>query len=154
MTDSRVVLGLLAGAILLSSCNRLAYRSRIEEFQNPDVPASRFQAIAVLPVDPEGFDPGIAARVRDNLKRQGVNVMTARVMLPESEVSIPQLCPKDDPPGYQGVLWVTYDRIILRDCESAAVAYRAIGGYSGVDALAKRLVIYLNTTSAQSTTAQ
>jgi hypothetical protein len=144
----------LLGALLLGSCSRLAYRSRIEEFQNPDVPATRFTAIAVLPVDPGGFDPGIAARVRDNLKREGVNVVSARVMLPESEVSMPQLCPKDDPPEYQGVLWVAFDRIILRDCESTAVAYRAIGGYSGVDALAKRLVLYLRTSSATTTTGQ
>lgn len=124
-------------------CSSLAYRSRIEEFRNDSVPPARFSAIAVLPLDPSGFDPGIAARVRDNLKKQGVNVVTARVMVAESEASMPQLCPKDDPADYQGVLWVTFDRLILRDCESTAVAWRAIGGYSGVDALAKRLMVYL-----------
>jgi hypothetical protein len=76
------------------------------------------------------------------------------VMAAESEVSMAQLCPKNDPPDYQGVLWVTYDRIVLRDCESTAVAYRAIGGYSGVDALAKKLVTYLKTAPPLTTTAQ
>lgn len=147
-------LSYLAAALLLTGCSSMAYRSRIEEFQNPDIPAARFTAITVLPMDPSGFDPGIAARVRDNLKKQGVNVLTARVMVQESEVSMAQLCPKDDPPEYKGVLWVAYDRIILRDCESTAVAYRAIGGYSGVDALARKLVVYLRTPTAQTTTAQ
>jgi hypothetical protein len=137
-----------------TGCSSMAYRSRIEEFQNPDVRAARFTSIAVLPVDASGFDPGIAARVRDNLKKQGINVATARVMAAESEVSMAQLCPKNDPPDYQGVLWVTYDRIVLRDCESTAVAYRAIGGYSGVDALAKKLVTYLKTAPPLTTTAQ
>jgi hypothetical protein len=139
--------------VAASGCKSIAYKSRIEEFHNPAVSAARFTAIAVLPVDANGFDPGIAARVRDNLKKQGINVVSARVMVQESEVSMAQLCPKNDPPEYQGVLWVTYDRVVLRDCESTAVAYRATGGYSGVDALAKKFVTYLKT-APQSTTAQ
>jgi hypothetical protein len=90
--------------------------------------------------------------VRENLKKQGINVASARVMVPESEVSMQQLCPKNDPASYQGVLWVAFDRVILRDCESTAVAYRAIGGYSGVDALAKKLVIYLRSGVPATTT--
>jgi hypothetical protein len=154
MTRSRGVLFVVVlGAMATTACKSMAYKSRVEEFRNASIPSSRFSAITVLPLDPSGFDPGIAARVRDNLKREGVNVMTARVMAGESEVSMSQLCPKDDPPGYQGVLWVSFDRIILRDCDSTAVAYRAIGGYSGVDALAKKLLVYLRTaTPATSTT--
>jgi hypothetical protein len=136
---------LLGTLLLLTGCSSLAYKSRVEEFTSPAIPGARFTTITVLPLDPNGFDPGIAARVRDNLKKQGINVVTARMLLPESEVSMPQLCPKDDPPAYKGVLWVTFDRIILRDCESSAIAYRAVGGYSGVDALAKKFVTYLKT---------
>lgn len=146
----RLAFGLLM--LVFMGCSSLAYKSRITEFHNSDVPASRFATIAVLPLDPKGFDPGIAARVRDSLKKQGVNVATPRVMVPESEVSMAQLCPKNDPAAYQGVLWVTFDRVILRDCESTAVAYRAVGGYSGVDALAKKLVIYLRSGAAATTT--
>lgn len=144
MKRSLVALAILAAT--LAGCNKLAYRSRIDEFRNESVSPARFTAIAVLPLDPSGFDPGIAARVRDNLKKEGVNIVSARVMVGDSEASMQQLCPKNDPAEYQGVLWVTYDRIILRDCESTAVAYRAIGGYSGVDALAKRLLAYLRST--------
>ena len=146
----QLLLGLLV--LLMTGCSSLAYKSRITEFQNSEVSPSRFATIAVLPLDPNGFDPGIAARVRDNLKKQGVNIATPRMMASESEVSMQQLCSKDDPASYQGVLWVTFDRIILRDCESTAVAYRAIGGYSGVDALAKKLVIYLRSGAAATTT--
>lgn len=144
---------LLAGVLLvaLSGCKTLAYKSRIEEFRNENVSPARFATIAVLPLDASGFDPGIAARVRENLKREGVNVATPRVMAGDSEVSMQQLCPKDDPPVYTGVLWVSFDRIILRDCESTAVAYRAIGGYSGVDALAKKLLLYLRSAPVTST---
>lgn len=148
----RLFVALAISAVTLAGCNKLAYRSRIDEFRNESVSPARFTAIAVLPLDPSGFDPGIAARVRDNLKKEGVNIVSARVMVGDSEASMQQLCPKNDPAEYQGVLWVTYDRVILRDCESTAVAYRAIGGYSGVDALAKRLLSYLR--SAPPPTAQ
>lgn len=150
MTKTLWALPLLAGiAIASSACGGMAYKSKITEFRNDSIPAARFNIITVIPVDPNGFDPGIAARVRDNLKKQGINVVTARMHMPESETSIPHLCPKNDPPAYTGVLWVTYDRLILRDCESTAVAFRAVGGYSGVDALAKKLVLYLKTAPAQ-----
>lgn len=148
----RALIALAISTATLAGCSRLAYRSRIDEFRNESVSPARFTAIAVLPLDPSGFDPGIAARVRDNLKKEGVNIVSARVMVGDSEASMQQLCPKNDPAEYQGVLWVTYDRVILRDCESTAVAYRAIGGYSGVDALAKRLLAYLR--SALPTSAQ
>lgn len=151
-SSQRLAILLLLAATASSGCKSMAYKSRVEEFRNANIAPTRFTAITVLPLDPTGFDPGIAARVRDNLKREGVNVMTARVMAGESEVSMAQLCPKDDPPGYQGVLWVAFDRIILRDCESTAVAFRAIGGYSGVDALAKKLLIYLRSTASPTPT--
>jgi hypothetical protein len=145
---------ILALALVPAACSSIAYKSRIDEYRNEAIPPTRFTTIAVLPVDADGFDPGIAARVRDNLKKQGVNIATARVMATDSEVSMGVLCPKDDPAEYQGVLWVSFDRLILRDCESTAVAFRALGGYSGVDALAKRLLIYLRSTSAATTTTQ
>jgi hypothetical protein len=94
-------------------------------------------------VNERSFDPQIAARVRENLRKQGIKIVPARSMMPESEASMPLLCPKDNPPEYQGVLWVTFEYILLRDCESAAVAFRAEGGYAGVDAMAKKLVLYL-----------
>ena len=147
-TTARVV---LVSALLLGGCSRMAYKSKVDEFRNEQIPAARFTTITVLPYDQEGFDAGIAARVRDNLKKQGINVVTARMHMTESEVSIPQLCPKVDAPEYKGVLWVTFDRIVLRDCETSAVAFRAIGGYAGVDVLARRLVAYLKTGGAGST---
>lgn len=136
---------MLATLLFVGACSSLAYKTRVEEFTNANIPAARFTTIAVLPVDPNGFDPGIAARVRDNLKKQGIRVVSARNSMPESEVSMPHLCPKADPPEYKAVVWVTFDRIIMRDCESTAIAYRATGGYAGVDVLTRKLVTYLKT---------
>jgi len=145
----RSTLGLLFLSVLIlpSGCG-LAYRSRIEEFRNDSIPGSRFTAIAILPVAEKGFDPQIAARVRENLKKQGIRIVPARLMMPQSDVSIPHLCPKDNPPEYKGVLWVTFEYILLRDCETASVAFSAEGGYAGVDAMAKKLVLYLKSTAA------
>jgi hypothetical protein len=133
---------LLAALFSPAGCG-LAYRTRIEEFRSDSIPGSRFTAIAVLPVTEKSFDPQIAARVKENLRKQGIKIVPARLMMPQSDVSIPHLCPKDNPPEYKGVLWVSFDYILLRDCESAAVAFSAEGGYAGVDAMAKRLLLYL-----------
>ena len=55
-------------AILLSGCGRMAYKSKVDEFRNETISAAKFTTITVLPYSQDGFDPGIAARVRDNLK--------------------------------------------------------------------------------------
>jgi hypothetical protein len=40
-------------------------------------------------------------------------------------------------------VFVTWDRLILRDCETTAVAYRATGGYAGIDKLTEKFLVYL-----------
>jgi hypothetical protein len=146
MIKTTLALLFLAVIFLPSGCG-FAYRTRIEEFRSDSIPGSRFTAIAILPVNERSFDPQIAARVRENLRKQGITIVPARSMMPESEVSMAHLCPKDNPPEYQGVLWVTFEYLLLRDCQSTAVAFRAEGGYAGVDAMAKRLVLYLKSQS-------
>lgn len=144
MSLSRTILT-IAGALVLTSagCGKFAYKSRIDEFRNPGMAADRYTTIAILPVDPNGPDPNIAARVRGILRRDSIHIVNARVMVPEGEVGMKELCSPDRPAEYKGVLFVTWDRLILRDCETAAVAYQASGSYSGVDLLAKKLLLYL-----------
>lgn len=136
-----VLLAMSAGA-----CSSMAYRTKIDEFRNPSIAPERYTTIAILPVNTDGPDATIAARVRDNLRKQGVHIVPARRMVGEGEVSMKELCTPEAPAEYKGVLFVTWDRLILRDCETTAVAYRAMGNYSGVDQLAKKLVLYLRAT--------
>ena len=143
-TSGRTSLALLLGlAVAAGACGKLAYKSRIDEFRNASMTADRFKTIAILPADPNGPDPNIAARVRGQLRREGISIVNARVMVGEGEVGMKELCSPQQPAEYQGVLFVTWDKIILRDCETSAVAYRASGSYSGVDLLAKKLLLYL-----------
>lgn len=136
----------LAVTLLGGACGKLAYKSRIDEFRNASMTADQFSTIAILPVDPNGPDPQIAARVRGQLRREGIAIVNARVLVPEGEVGMKELCSPDAPAEYKGVLFVTWDKLILRDCETSAVAYRAAGSYSGVDLLAKKLLLYLKGT--------
>lgn len=136
---------LLALGISSAACSSLAYRSRVEEFHNADLSATRYTTVAVLPVDPNGFDMNIAARVRDHLLKEGLQVIPAIKLVGEGEVTTKEACEPGRNPGYTGIVFVTWDRLIVRDCATTAVAYRAVGGYAGVDKLTQRLVAYLKT---------
>ena len=135
-----LVVGMCAGA-----CSSMAYRSRVEEFNNSNLSANRYDVVAVLPVDPHGFDTNIAARVRDHLRKEGWKVVPALKLVGESEVTTKEVCEPSQHPEYRGVVFVSWDRLILRDCETTAVAYRAVGGYAGIDKLTQRFLVYLKT---------
>lgn len=134
---------LAAALSLLSGCSSLVLRSEIDEFQNSAIPAERFRTLAVVPADPGGYDAQIAAWARQLLREEGVSVVAPRVFAPEGETALGELCPRGRLADFDGVLFVTWDQITLRDCESYAVAYQARGRYAGLDAMTKRLLRYL-----------
>jgi hypothetical protein len=138
----------LAISMWAGACSSLAYRSRVEEFHNSSLSASRYGVVAVLPVDPKGFDTNIAARVRDHLKKEGWKVVPALKLVGEGEVTTKEVCEPTQHPEYTGVVFVSWDRLILRDCETTAVAYRATGGYAGIDKLTQRFMVYLKAAPA------
>lgn len=129
-------------AVLISGCS-VFMRSRINELANSDISPRRFQVLAVLPMEMEGFGPQVAARARDQIERSGVATAVARKWMPEGDAGMQDLCPRENPPPYQGVVFVAWDRMVLRDCETGFVAWRASGGYAGVDAMVKRMVHYI-----------
>lgn len=136
-------MALLVGAgCMLSGCG-LAMRSRIEELANSQIAPSRFHVLAVLPMESSGFGPQVAARAKEQIELSGVQTATPRVWMPEGDAGMKDLCPRENPPPYQGVVFVAWDRVVLRDCETGFVAWRATGGYAGVDAMVKRMVQYI-----------
>lgn len=131
--------------VLLAGCGqRLMYNTKIDEYRNPNIESTRFTNLTVLPVDPaDNFAMDMAARVRVKLKADSVHLSQPLKLEPEGEVGMQELCPPDRTVEYKGVLFVAWDRLILRDCATKAVAFRTLGNYAGIDAMLQRLVKYL-----------
>lgn len=133
---------------LLGACGKsMMYKTSMDEFRNPNIPANKYDVIAVLPMQPNSFDAQVAGRARARLKAANIKYVPALKSVEESELAMEQLCPTDRPPEYKGVLFVTWDRIILRDCETKAVAFRVLGNYAGIDKMLMKFESYLKTKS-------
>lgn len=148
---------LLAGALLLSvaACGgsgidvRYQRDNLSEERYAPD--GSKYEVLGVVPFNTEEYDPQIAGRVRRKLTGRGY---TAEMYLvqsggnPSPKMVMETVCPSSADSdttkasgqrpekvlaGIDGVVFVTWNHLVLRDCETHGVAYEVDGGYSGVE---------------------
>jgi hypothetical protein len=131
---------ILAGPV--AGCSLLA-RPVATEYPNAQIPASKFTSLAVLPADPRSHDPQIAARARQNLRADGIEIVEANASAKETVAAMLELCPKDKPARFAGVVFVTWNHLQLLDCATHEVAYSIDGRYSGIDEMTKRLARYL-----------
>lgn len=148
---------LLAGALLLSvaACSGSGIDVRYqrddlsEERYAPD--GTKYEVLGVVPFDTEGYDPQIAGRVQRKLTDRGYTSEMYLVQAggsPSPERVMKTVCPPaadadstaSPPersekvlPGIDGVVFVTWNHLVLRDCETHGVAYEVQGGYSGVE---------------------
>lgn len=106
----------------------------------------RFRALGVVPFDPDGYDTQIAGRARRQLESRGFE---AELIVVEGsgsayvEMVLREICEGSRSPiDAQGVVFVTWDRLELRDCASGEVAYEVEGGYAGVDRMVEDMVRY------------
>ena len=131
----------LAAVVWLCSCNALGGSN---EFVNPSLSGDAYRTLAIIASDDRQNTLQIAAKVISNLEKAGLS-MSQPGGLWESESSVMDgLCAEDaEDADYDGVLFVQYDRITLRDCETHAVAYDIQGGLSGVDRMTELFLKYL-----------
>lgn len=140
--------GLLVITILTvlgaSACGRLLHReSDLREFESSEIRPNRFRILAVVPADPSQFGPQIAYRAFRLLRDRGKTVVWIGAAYDEGPAAMARLCPQGKVASFDGVVFVTWDRITLRDCATHEIAYDIQGGYTGVDAMTGRLIRYL-----------
>lgn len=138
MMQKRAALMLVLPLLTTACGGSMMYKTNMETFVNPNTPGTRYDVIAVLPMEQTNFDAQVAGRAKEKLRQANIKYVPALKAVAEGEVGMPDVCPKDNPPPYKGVLFVTWDRIILRDCETHAVAFRVIGNYAGIDKMIQK----------------
>lgn len=112
-----------------------------KEFVNPNVMGDRIRTIAVLAGSDRQATLQMTARSVTRLREAGLTIVQPGGLW-ESEAAVMEgLCSAEDQERkYDGVLFITWDRLTLRDCETQAVAYDVRGGHRGVDEMTERLM--------------
>jgi len=137
---------LLAG--LGWACGGVAYTGEdVNEIRHVPGQGEKYTALGVVPFDPNGYDPQIAGRARRQLESHGIEAEMIIVEgggSPYYETVLREICEgARSPIEAQGVVFVTWDRLELRDCDSGEIVYEIEGGYAGIDRMVEHMVGYI-----------
>jgi hypothetical protein len=117
---------------------------RVQELRNDTVSPTRFKSLVVVAGEDEAGDRQIATRVGEQLSENGLTVVRRGGLWDNELSALAEICPLgQSSAGVDGVVFVWWNRIALRDCETHKTAYQVQAGYRGVDVMVRHLLGYL-----------
>jgi hypothetical protein len=153
MSSAARVAPLLAVASVLGCANLLPAKGRVTEFKSTTVPATvTYKTIAVIASDDTNNALRMSASVRSQLTENGINGVKRSGRWDTEDSAVNEICRTPGPEGLvQGVVIVSYDTLVLRECESKLVHYKIVGGGRlALNQMAEKLIGFVRTTSGQS----
>lgn len=151
MTPARVwAVALFAGAAALGlDCNGRSLFERprpVNERWSATIASNRFHVIATIAGGDSRTELQVSATVRQQLEDSGFTVVRRAGRWDSEVAALRAICAPDAVPVVDGVLFIWYNRLELRDCESEGTAYEIAGspeGGTGVVEMSDKLVRYL-----------
>lgn len=124
------------------------------ERMNPAIPPGRFKVFASIAGGDARTDLQISATVRQILADSGFTVIRRPGRWENQTDAVRAICAPGQTPAVDGVLFIWYNRLELRDCltESAAYEIGGSGGSVGVTEMADRLIRWLRREGDATTT--
>lgn len=116
---------------------------RPDESRDFGIPGEKFQTLAVIAGGTSNFDIQVAVRTQRTLEGADYDVSSPAGRWSSPAAAVEALCSEDAETRYDGVIFVVWDDLELRDCETGRVAYHVEGGFGGVEEMTERLVRYL-----------
>lgn len=95
-------------------------------FRNPDVKPIEYKAIATIGADDSSPTLRMSVMVRERLKEMGITAVRRAGRWSTEEDALIGICKSDEEPKVQGVVIVSYDTLILRECDKRDVVYRIV----------------------------
>jgi hypothetical protein len=140
---TRYAAGLVAGGLVwLAGC---AGRAVVER-PSTTIAGSKFRVIATIAGGSSRQEVRMSATVRKQLTDAGWKGVARSGRWDTPALATTEVCDATDADAVDGVLFVSYDRLELRDCATRKVAYAIDGSPAkgvGIDEMAKRLMRYL-----------
>lgn len=112
---------------------------------NPEIPPGRFRVLAAIAGGASRTDLQISVTVRQRLADSGFTVIKKPGRWDQQADAVRAICAPGNSPTVDGVLFIWYNRLELRDCTTERAAYEigGAGGSIGVTAMVDRLVKWL-----------
>ena len=142
----RAVLVAVVAAGLLGACSRPIFdrpKPSIERINN-SIPGTKFRILASIAGGDALTDLQISVTVRQQLQDSGVTVARKAGRWESQADAVHTICAPGEEPSIDGVLFIWYNRLELRDCGTKGTAYEITsGGAEGITKLTNRLIHYL-----------
>ena len=139
-------LALLTWVGVSVGCNRPLFdkpRPAVERM-NPDIPPGRFRVVATIAGDNTRPGLQISATARERLADSGFTVIRRFGRWDNQAEAVRMICAPGQIPPVDGVLFIWYNRLELRDCTTEGAAYEIGGeGSIGITGMVDRLVKWL-----------
>jgi hypothetical protein len=117
---------------------------KVKEMTSDSIRGDSLRVLVVLAGESETADRQMAGRVRAQLDSAGVTTLRRPGTWTSEETALMDICPQGQTTEIDGVLFVWWNQLELRDCATHRRAYHIEGGYRGIDYMVKRLMGYLN----------
>ena len=147
------LLATVAGVALLAACNRPLFdrpKPSVERI-NPNIPGGKFRILSSIAGGDALTDLQISVTVRQQLTDSGFTVARRAGRWESQSDALRGICSPGEQPSIDGVLFIWYNRLELRDCASGSTAFEITsGGSEGIDAITNRLIRYLRQGGADS----
>jgi len=139
-------------AFTLFGCGGLLpAHGRVTEFRSATAPRVNYRTLVVIAADDNKNALIMSAAVRRKLTKDGFNAQRRSGHWTSEEDAMNEVCRADQTDPAQGLLIVSYDTLILRECTSKLAAYKVNGGGKlGLEEMADRLEQYLKVMAPQS----
>lgn len=133
--------------VAAAACNRPIFeRARpAVERMNPEIPPGRFRVLAAVAGGATRTDLQISVTVRQQLADSGFTVIRKAGRWDGQADAVRAVCAPGQSPPVDGVLFIWYNRLELRDCTTERAAYEigGEGGSIGITAMVDRMVLWL-----------
>ena len=136
----------LAAVLLLGGC---AQYKKNKDFENwsPTVPGGRFKTIGTVAATGARTTIRMMVQVRQQLNKAGVNAVRRSGRWDSLVDAVARLCAPGAEDPVDGVLVVSYDHLVLYNCETRKATYEiqtsSQGGGLGLREMTDRLIKYL-----------
>jgi hypothetical protein len=130
-----------------AACNRplLDRPKPAVERMNPEIPPGRYRVLAGIAGGDARTDLQISVTVRQRLADAGFTVIRRPGRWETQTDAVRAICAPGQTPPVDGVLFIWYNRLELRDCMTETAAYEigGSGGSIGVTEMTDRLIKWL-----------
>jgi hypothetical protein len=138
----------LAALVMAAGCGSLGKAGKITEYVAPGADARSIKRVALIAGGANRGDRQVMARARERFTAAGITLIRRSGEWGSNSEALKEICVEkpESPENVDGVMFVSWDNLVLHECKTGTIATSVSGSYAGIDKLVDRMIYYLGGT--------